>query len=371
METFYDVMRHKGISRRGLLKYSSLTATARKTVGAPRQRQRRRIGDAGKDFIGCGDAAPDARRGGGGLAIPPGPAVQLVRHGAPHTARRAVAGAMVDAGSDRPADAAWLRRQPLAALPASADAPSRDLLQDLQRALLPWLESEVLGGPAAGWLAAFSGGDHSASGALQQWSARRHLPAQRWLHGAGAAGRALALPCRALPAAALEADALRALAATLDAVSGFALQPTWQGEPAETGCWTRVGDAAAVPRPHNAWMRWLYRIAELIALAQADAAPRLRSGMLALGGGQGMAWSEMSRGLLMYAVRLVRRSSAWVVDSCRVIAPTEWNLHPEGSLAVVLRTPGLAMDSVRAAVAAMDPCVEVTLSDIHAGAAHA
>lgn len=331
------------------------------------------------------------------------------------TARRAVAAAMADAGTDRPADAAaqaawlaedrllalwtarehlqrlaldlplrlpvagvpadagWLRGPPLAALPADAAAVDTALLRVRQRALLPWLEAEVLGGPAADWSRAFADGlaDDDASGPLQQWSARRWQPAQRWLHGASRAGRALRLPCRELPASALEAGALHALADTLDADAGFPLRPTWQALPAETGCWTRVGRTGAQPRPHNAWMRWQYRVAELIALARADAPPSLRSGMLALGAGRGIAWSEMSRGLLVYAVRLARRSSGWVIDSCRVIAPTEWNFHPAGGLARALQAPGLAVDTVRAAVAALDPCVEVALPTAGTGAAHA
>jgi hypothetical protein len=367
------------------------------------------------------------------------------------TARRAVLAAMCDAGADQPAeasgraawsaedqllalwtarehlqrialdlpqrlpvagvplDAGWLRGHPLATLPADAETVDPRLLQAWQRELRPWLEAAVLGGPAADWSRAWADGaaDDGDSGALQQWSARRDQPAQRWLHGAGPAGRALPLPCRALPATAVDAVSLRALAATLDADPGFPLRPTWLGLPAETGCWTRVKRPASAPWPHNAWMRWQYRLAELIALARADAPAPLSSGMLALGAGGGIAWTEMSRGLLVYAVRLARRSAGWVVERCRVIAPTEWNFHPEGGLAralqapvvtstlqapvvtstlrapvlrstlqapVVMSTlqaPGLALDCVRAAVSALDPCVEFSLPTTDAGAAHA
>jgi hypothetical protein len=118
-------------------------------------------------------------------------------------------------------------------------------------------------------------------------------------------------------------------------------------------------------------MRWQYRVAELLTLARSDAPPNVGRGMPALGAGRGIAWSEMSRGLLVYAVRLARSSPAWVIDGCRVTAPTEWNFHPAGGLAWALQAPGLAVDSVRAAVAALDPCVEVTLPPAGAGAAHA
>lgn len=164
---------------------------------------------------------------------------------------------------------------------------------------------------------------------------------------------------------------LKRLAANLEADPGFAARPTWACQPAETGCWTRVSHTGTGPGPHNAWMRGMVRIAELITLAQAGSPLRLASGMLALSDRHGVAWSEMSRGLLIYAVRLARRSGTWVVDSCRVIAPTEWNFHPHGGLALALQARGLAMDTVRAAVAAMDACVEVSLPAAGAGAAHA
>jgi hypothetical protein len=272
-----------------------------------------------------------------------------------------------------PMDAGWLRGHPLAALPADAEVVDPRLLQTRQRELRPWLEATVLGGPAADWLCAWAGGaaDDGETGPLQRWSADKPQAAQRWLHGAGAAGRLLPLPCRALPASAVASGSLRSLATTLDADPGFPLRPTWQGLPAETGCWTRVKLPGSTPRPHNAWMRWQYRIAELIALADDDAPAPLSSGMLALGAGHGIAWTEMSRGLLVYAVRLARRAAGWVVERCRVIAPTEWNFHPQGGLAWALRAPGLGFDRVRAAVAALDPCVEFSLPTAHAGVAHA
>jgi hypothetical protein len=148
-------------------------------------------------------------------------------------------------------------------------------------------------------------------------------------------------------------------------------RPTWAGRLAETGCRIRVSHPGAGPGPHNAWMRWMVRIADLIALAQASSPLRLAGGMLALGDGGGVAWSEMSRGLLVCAMRLARRSGAWAVDNCRVIAPTEWNFHPAGGLARALQAPGLAMDAVRAAVRAMDLCVDARLLPAGAGVAHA
>lgn len=177
--------------------------------------------------------------------------------------------------------------------------------------------------------------------------------------------------CRAAAAAAVEAEGLKVLAASLDADPGLAARPTWAGKPAETTGWARVSHPGAGPGPHNASMGWMYRTAEMIAPAQAGSPLRPASGMLALCPGRGVAWTRMSRGLLFDAVRLARRSGERAVDDCRVRAPTEWNFQPAGGLAGALRAHGLAMDTVRAAVAAMAACAEVSLPAAGVGAAHA
>jgi hypothetical protein len=51
------------------------------------------------------------------------------------------------------------------------------------------------------------------------------------------------------------------------------------------------------------------------------------------------------------------------VADCRVLAPTEWNFHPQGALAQALsalRGDDAAAQAARAAVA-FDPCVEFSV----------
>jgi Ni,Fe-hydrogenase I large subunit len=84
--------------------------------------------------------------------------------------------------------------------------------------------------------------------------------------------------------------------------------------------------------------------------------PLLSSGALALGEGSAMAWCEMARGLLVHWVQV--DASGGVLDY-RVLAPTEWNFHPQGALAQVMA--GLSSDDVRSArclAAAFDACVD-------------
>jgi Ni,Fe-hydrogenase I large subunit len=96
--------------------------------------------------------------------------------------------------------------------------------------------------------------------------------------------------------------------------------------------------------------------------------PWLEHGALTLGPGEGMAWSEMARGLLVHWVRLDPAEAASPgadpqVDDCRVIAPTEWNFHPHGAVAGALATlpTSVRTGRVRLLAAAFDPCVELEI----------
>jgi hypothetical protein len=266
------------------------------------------------------------------------------------------------------ADAVWLRSSPLQNLPAvaagGADAANDAALRHQQQALLSWLEQTVFGQAAPQWLAACQAFPDDAP---QAWCASHPHPVARWLHGVRPLATALVLPARPLNLLDEGEPGLRALAGSLAQAPDFAWLPLWQGAAAETGCWTRAALPAAQRHPRHAWDRWLARLAELLHLAQPG--PWLRFGALPLGDGQALAWTEMSRGLLLHGVQLQGEGAGATVRACRVLAPTEWNFHPQGSLATWLSQPGLAPREVAAAVAALDPCVEV---DLHLeGVAHA
>ncbi len=71
----------------------------------------------------------------------------------------------------------------------------------------------------------------------------------------------------------------------------------------------------------------------------------------------------MARGLLIHQVALADTvpGAAPLVRSCQVLAPTEWNLHPEGVAAQALAAlPADGPDQsarVHLLMAALDPCV--------------
>ncbi len=242
--------------------------------------------------------------------------------------------------------------------------PVATLPADPWPATLAWLQDELLQMPATTWLRAWQ-----ACGAdwLHDWS-RRHagwLPAL--LRAAREADTLLPLdPATALRAHA-DADGQRILSTALALQPGFALHPLWHGASAHTGSWTRLNDQSA-DLPLTPWALLGSRIAELVRLCQPDAPGQSGAGWLSFGSlrtgpGQGMAWVEMARGLLVHQVEIDGTDREPRVAACRVLAPTEWNFRPQGVVAQTIA----ALDGgrpaedterrVRLLMAAFDPCV--------------
>lgn len=278
-----------------------------------------------------------------------------------------------------------------------------------------WVETHVLHGDADAWLAAW---EVDAPTHATRWAATAATWPAHWLGIVEGLLGDQAAPCRPLRAAASKAG-LQALADALQAQPGFALAPTEDGQPAETGCWTRFaepGPAAAatrkpstassisprpathapLPAPMPLWLRHAARIAEIARLVAHDGASWLAQGRFTpapnslpphaptpAGAGitlsasdfaseastarlrAGLGWCEMARGLLVHWVRLDADDR---IAAYRVLAPTEWNFHPAGSAAQALAacagadpSTGVDMAQVLAAAAAYDPCVELRL----------
>ena len=108
----------------------------------------------------------------------------------------------------------------------------------------------------------------------------------------------------------------------------------------------------------------LHDLVDLLRLTAPDGAHWLQAGALALGPGEGMAWTEMARGLLVHWVRLEGAAHERVA-AYRVLAPTEWNFHPHGVLASALQAlpAGAAANDAAARLAvAFDPCVRFRMA---------
>ncbi len=152
----------------------------------------------------------------------------------------------------------------------------------------------------------------------------------------------------------------------------FSARPEWQGAAAETGAWTYYAD---VPLLQDVWQqsgspaltRLFARIWDLLEMASGSAARRLDAE--SVDEGEGIAVARTARGLLMHHVRLAEDK----VTDYQIVAPTEWNFHPEGAFGRDLR--GLAETDeeslkqlAQIEVLSLDPCVayEVEVRTSHA-----
>ncbi len=170
----------------------------------------------------------------------------------------------------------------------------------------------------------------------------------------------------------------RVVVPALRAEPAFARAPTWAGAPVETGALARMRNEPLVAAMHGRFgnavgTRIVARLAELALLiqelagteAQGDAPARIQR--MPLGDGEGLAAVETARGLLLH--RAVVRDES-VVDY-RIVAPTEWNFHPEGALVRGLEGFVSVDDrhllrGARLAVHALDPCVASRIEVGHA-----
>ncbi|MGM9427414.1 hypothetical protein [Hydrogenophaga sp. MI9] len=266
------------------------------------------------------------------------------------------------AGAPVPAALASLQTSPLLR-PANA-AAEPDWAPSLA-----WFESEWLQMPAATWLRAWQ-----ACGAdwLIDWS-RRHtgwLPTL--LRAAREADTGPALDMDHALRAHTDEAGQQGLADALAQTPGFAMQPLWHGACAHTGTWSRL-HGADDGLPLTPWAMLGCRLAELARLclpAPQERAGWLAHGALRLSDGQGLAWVEMARGLLVHRVAIDGHGATAKVRSCRVLAPTEWNFHPQGAVAqriAALDTgvpEALLHRQLALLMVAFDPCVP-----FHIGAA--
>jgi hypothetical protein len=227
-----------------------------------------------------------------------------------------------------------------------------------------WFQAQWLGMAPATWLRAW---DACGRDWLNDWSHRGKSWLPSLLRHAKASD--IALPLDAVPALSLAAspDALRELGQALGSQGdGFVTAPRWCGRCAHTGTWSRLRDTSAI-RPDSAYALLGSRIAELVRLCLPQGEDWLQWGAVSTGHQQGLAWVEMARGLLVHQVGLEdAEGPAARVRSCQVLAPTEWNFHPEGIAAQALAALPAQGDDTEARVhllmAALDPCVPFRLA---------
>lgn len=163
-----------------------------------------------------------------------------------------------------------------------------------------------------------------------------------------------------------DADALAARLAG-DHDGAFVAQPDWNGRVLETGplarqCAQPKVVALRTESGNGLAARFAARLVELSAalesLAQAGSTGPVVTPALAGGSGVGLGVVEAARGLLAHRVEVVDG----VIRRYQILAPTEWNFHPDGPLARGLRGQAMADGPAlprlaRMLVCALDPCV--------------
>ncbi|MDH4189716.1 MAG: hypothetical protein OEW21_05885 [Betaproteobacteria bacterium] len=252
-----------------------------------------------------------------------------------------------------------------------------------RQALAPFLNGDPQGNPAstAAELAALAADEVFAVepsvwlalddlAALAAWAREAGTPAasllRAWLARKPASDHAAValLPPR------VDERMLAELNTALDRDPDFERTPHWRGEARETGVLARSARRPLVAACLAAWgcgvaARFVARLVDLgdalEALAGRREAPR-RLGRCALGAGEGLAWVESARGLLVHRLRLAGDR----IDDYRIVAPTEWNFHPagafvQGALAIAAETPRQLAEGAHQLAFSLDPCVAYRL----------
>jgi uptake hydrogenase large subunit len=235
--------------------------------------------------------------------------------------------------------------------------------------LTDFIERYLLDMPVEHWLAL------NGIAAMQTWWRERRTATARTLQelfdGDPGLGRSrVALMERAGPA-----DIRLRVVVPLISDSCFAARPHWDGTPRETSALARTQDHPAMRQAmlavgNGIAPRVLGRLVELARLAlylAGEAPDQIWVDGLALEPGIGAAWAETARGLLTHVVEMTEG----FVRRYRILAPTEWNFHPDGPFAQGLhgmeaRDRGELESKIRLHTLALDPCVGYELRIDHA-----
>lgn len=172
-------------------------------------------------------------------------------------------------------------------------------------------------------------------------------------------------------------DILGELEASLCNDPGFSSRPSWRGNPAETGPLARMQQHPLIAhllkeQGPSIYLRLVARLAEVGELFSRLRAPELPEDSFVQGAPcgphTGIAWVQNARGLLLHRVALDKQGT--IEDYC-LVAPTEWNFHPDGACVRGLTgtraaTAAQARHHAELLAHALDPCVAHEIEVDHA-----
>ena len=254
----------------------------------------------------------------------------------------------------------------------SADDVGVAVPRELAAELARLVTRHVFGVEPVAWLALR---DEDALGA---WIARTATPAATLLEELRTRQPALGRSDIGLMRPPLRDELRAAILPAMRSLEGFERTPAWQGVPVETGALARRQShplvAAVLARYGNAVAtRMVARLAELalvvscLADSVADHDGERWVDAFPLGDHEGLGVVQTARGLLLHRAQVAEGR----VTGYQIVAPTEWNFHPDGALVRGLEgveatdEAELARDA-RLAVQALDPCVACRVEVAHA-----
>jgi len=255
---------------------------------------------------------------------------------------------------------------------AEGAEPCADLSAIVKR-LAQVAAAEVFGAPADGWLAGAATPESFLSWAEAARTSAARLVLLVWRAGEADLG---SCAVEALPD--LEpvyvADRLSGPGAGV-----FVARPHWSGAPRETSPFTRtrhLDPVAGLVLAHGNGLlarqaAVLVEVAALLTRLQGalDGGLAAARGPTGTGIGIGIAQVQAARGLLVHRVELDGPNlESGLIRDYRILAPTEWNFHPQGVVARGLATLSPSTDErdlrrqAGLFVTLVDPCVDYLLS---------
>ena len=135
----------------------------------------------------------------------------------------------------------------------------------------------------------------------------------------------------------------------------------------ETGVWAQHADTTLIRQAeaegsHQLTLRFIALVYELASIpAKIREIINSETGRLGVTASEGLATVNTARGLLVHKVTLESVNDEERINKYHIIAPTEWNFHPEGSLISILQGVEVSrknlMPLLDKLILAIDPCV--------------
>jgi Ni,Fe-hydrogenase I large subunit len=242
---------------------------------------------------------------------------------------------------------------------------------DLSRRLARLAEEHIYGEAPAAWL------DRLGAASFKSWVRRSDtLPATLLADLLDSAPTLGASDVALMPSATASTLAEAVLPA-LRSRPDYERAPLWSGEPVETGALARMCAHPGLAEIRQSLgncvaTRMAARLAELASLVGTIDAPAMNEERgpwleaFGPGSGEGVAAVQTARGLLLHRACVADGH----VATYQIVAPTEWNFHPDGAAAQALLTldaddAAVLEQRARLAVQALDPCVafEIRVED--------